>query len=237
MITRDTEILRKVGEHNRISVSVTITTMDSELARKLEPRAPRPDLRMEAVRQLNLAGVSTGVNCAPVLPEITDRPRDLEALVKAASEAGAKFIHPNPLFSQALFGGGVFAISRRAVPCSGGFLPEAIRRSCFPAERIRGAIVAIDGGIPQKIRDCRPATTQRNSIGCRSGADEVVLREIAGRGRPALHKPNLASAYNGCSHMSIPAQTPPRRRFTDSGRQFWHRVTEGLRSKPALVAV
>ncbi len=98
MITRDTEILRKVGEHNRISVSVTITTMDSELARKLEPRAPRPDLRMEAVRQLNLAGVSTGVNCAPVLPEITDRPRDLEALVKAASEAGAKFIHPNPLF-------------------------------------------------------------------------------------------------------------------------------------------
>jgi len=98
MITRDTEILRKVGEHNRISVSVTITTMDAELARKLEPRAPRPDLRMEAVRQLNLAGVSAGVNCAPVLPEITDRPRDLEALVKAASEAGAKFIHPNPLF-------------------------------------------------------------------------------------------------------------------------------------------
>jgi DNA repair photolyase len=98
MITRDTEILRRVGEHNRISVSVTVTTMDVELARKLEPRAPRPDLRMEAVRQLNLAGVYAGVNCAPVLPEITDRPRDLEALVKAASAAGAKYIFPNPLF-------------------------------------------------------------------------------------------------------------------------------------------
>jgi DNA repair photolyase len=98
MITRDTEILRRVGEHNRISVSVTVTTMNTELARKLEPRAPRPDLRMEAVRQLNLAGVYTGVNCAPVLPEITDRPRDLEALVKAASEVGAKYIFPNPLF-------------------------------------------------------------------------------------------------------------------------------------------
>ena len=98
MVTRDTEILRQVGEHNQISVSMTVTTMDAELARKLEPRAPRPDLRLEAVRQLNLAGVYTGVNCAPVLPEITDRPRDLEALVKAASEAGAKHIFPNPLF-------------------------------------------------------------------------------------------------------------------------------------------
>jgi DNA repair photolyase len=98
MVTRDAEILRRIGEHNRVSVSITVTTLDTELARKLEPRAPRPDLRLEAVRQLNLAGVSAGVNCAPVMPEITDRPRDLEALVKAASEAGAKYIFANPLF-------------------------------------------------------------------------------------------------------------------------------------------
>jgi DNA repair photolyase len=98
MVTRDTEILRRVGEHNRIRVNMTVTTVDAELARKLEPRAPRPDLRLEAVRQLNLAGVDAGVICAPVLPEITDRPRDLEALVKAASEAGAKHIFANPLF-------------------------------------------------------------------------------------------------------------------------------------------
>jgi len=98
MVTRDAEILRRVGERNRVFVNVTVTTVDVELARKLEPRAPRPDLRLEAVRQLNLAGVDAGVICAPVLPEITDRPRDLEALVKAASEAGAKYIFANPLF-------------------------------------------------------------------------------------------------------------------------------------------
>jgi len=98
LVTRDTEILRHVGEHNRICVNMTVTTVDAELARKLEPRAPRPDLRLEAVRQLNLAGVDAGVICAPVLPEITDRPRDLEALVKAASEAGTKWIFANPLF-------------------------------------------------------------------------------------------------------------------------------------------
>src|SRR5580700_10974252 len=98
LVTRDAEILRRIGEHNRISVNMTVTTVDAELARKLEPRAPRPDLRLEAVRQLNLAGVDAGVICAPVLPEITDRPRDLEALVKAAGEAGAKWIFANPLF-------------------------------------------------------------------------------------------------------------------------------------------
>ncbi len=98
LVTRDADILRQVGEHNRIFVNVTVTTVDAELARKLEPRAPRPDLRLEAVRQLNLAGVDAGVICAPVLPEITDRPGDLEALVKAASEAGAKYIFANPLF-------------------------------------------------------------------------------------------------------------------------------------------
>ncbi|MGA7565924.1 MAG: radical SAM protein [Terriglobales bacterium] len=98
LVTRDAEILRRIGERNRIFVNVTVTTVDVELARKLEPRAPRPDLRLEAVRQLNLAGVDAGVICAPVLPEITDRPSDLEALVKAASEAAAKYIFANPLF-------------------------------------------------------------------------------------------------------------------------------------------
>ncbi|MFZ0686967.1 MAG: radical SAM protein [Terriglobales bacterium] len=98
LVTRDAEILRRLSEHNRVFVNMTVTTVDVELARKLEPRAPRPDLRLEAVRQLNLAGVDAGVICAPVLPEITDHARDLEALVKAASEAGAKYVFGNPLF-------------------------------------------------------------------------------------------------------------------------------------------
>ncbi|MFZ3265284.1 MAG: radical SAM protein [Terriglobales bacterium] len=98
LVTRDAELLRQLAENNRLFVNITVTTVDVELARKLEPRAPRPDLRLEAVRQLNLAGVDAGVICAPVLPEITDAPRDLEALVKAARDAGAKYIYANPLF-------------------------------------------------------------------------------------------------------------------------------------------
>src|SRR6201997_5003868 len=98
LVLRDAELLREIGRHNRVFVNLTVTTVNTELARILEPRAPRPDLRLEAVRQLNLAGVPTGVICAPVLPGITESPRDLEALVEAAARAGAKSIFANPLF-------------------------------------------------------------------------------------------------------------------------------------------
>jgi DNA repair photolyase len=98
LLLRDIDVLLRVSEHNRLFVNITITTLDVHLARILEPRAPRPDLRLDAVRQLNQSGVHAGVICAPVLPEITDRARDLEDLVRATAEAGGKYIYANPLF-------------------------------------------------------------------------------------------------------------------------------------------
>jgi DNA repair photolyase len=98
LVLRDAGLLRCVAEHNQLFVNITITTLDVELARMLEPRAPRPDLRMDAMKQLNLAGVPAGVICAPVVPGITDAPKDLELLVKSAAESGARHIYANPLF-------------------------------------------------------------------------------------------------------------------------------------------
>jgi DNA repair photolyase len=98
LILRDTELLRELSKRNQLFVNITITTMNADLARILEPRAPRPDLRMEAVRELNAAGVAAGVICAPVLPGITDLGRDLEVLVRTTAEAGGKYIFANPLF-------------------------------------------------------------------------------------------------------------------------------------------
>ncbi len=98
LVLRDIDVLQRIAENNQIFVNVTITTLNVDLARILEPRAPRPDLRMETVRKLNLEGVNAGVICAPVIPGITDSPRDLEALVRATAEAGGKYIYANPLF-------------------------------------------------------------------------------------------------------------------------------------------
>src|SRR5437868_2414 len=98
LVLRDTDVLREIAKHNQLFVNLTITTLKTDLARILEPRAPRPDLRLDAVRQLNQAGVHAGVICAPVVPGITDSPRDLEDLVRATAEAGGKHIYANPLF-------------------------------------------------------------------------------------------------------------------------------------------
>jgi DNA repair photolyase len=98
LVLRDTEILQQIAKNNRLFVNITITTLKADLARILEPRAPRPDLRLEAMQKLNQAGVAAGVICAPVLPGITDSPRDLEALVRATAKAGGKYVSANSLF-------------------------------------------------------------------------------------------------------------------------------------------
>src|SRR6185503_12957352 len=68
LILRDLDLLKEVSRNHRLFVNLTITTLNVDLARILEPRAPRPDLRMEAVRKLNQAGIAAGVSCSPVIP-------------------------------------------------------------------------------------------------------------------------------------------------------------------------
>ena len=98
LIERDLELLQQVAQSNRLSVHVTITTLNTDLARILEPRAPRPDLRMDAVRALVKAGLRVGISCSPVIPGITDSPKDLESLIQTAADAGADYVFANPLF-------------------------------------------------------------------------------------------------------------------------------------------
>jgi len=98
LILRDVEFLQQVARSNKLFVNLTITTLNADLSRIIEPRAPRPDLRLDAMRRLNEAGVNAGVICAPVLPGITDAPRDLEALVRTVAEAGGKYVFANSLF-------------------------------------------------------------------------------------------------------------------------------------------
>ena len=79
LVVRDLELLQAVAKTNRLSIHITVTTLDVDLARILEPRAPRPDLRLDAVARSRQAGLRAGVSCSPVVPGITDAPEDLEA--------------------------------------------------------------------------------------------------------------------------------------------------------------
>jgi DNA repair photolyase len=100
LVSRDAALIRALIPGNEIRVTLTVTTMDRDLARLTEPFAPRPDLRMQAVRDLAAAGVPVGVIANPVLPLITDSEENLEAVARAAKDAGADQFGANVLFLQ-----------------------------------------------------------------------------------------------------------------------------------------
>jgi len=97
-IVRDIDVLQRIAERSNLGIDITITTLRARLTRLLEPRAPRPDLRLAAVKQLREAGLSVGVSASPLIPGITDREGDLEAVAEAAREAGAQWFFSGVLF-------------------------------------------------------------------------------------------------------------------------------------------
>jgi len=97
-IVRYIDVLKRIAERSELSLNITITTLRTRLARLLEPRAPRPDLRLAAVRQLHEAGLRVGVSASPLIPGITDRDGDLEEVAAAAKDAGAEWFFSGVLF-------------------------------------------------------------------------------------------------------------------------------------------
>lgn len=97
-IVRDLELLRRIATRSELQINITVTTLRNRLARLLETRAPRPDLRLEALRRLREAGLSAGVFAMPVLPGLTDAEEDLDRLAHAARDAGALWFGASVLF-------------------------------------------------------------------------------------------------------------------------------------------
>ena len=88
LVTRDLDVLGELARYNCISVHLSVTTLNTELGGKLEPRASRPQARLRAIRELTSAGIPVGVMVAPVIPGLTDH--ELPAILEAAAAAGAR---------------------------------------------------------------------------------------------------------------------------------------------------
>jgi DNA repair photolyase len=98
MIVRDVDVLRAAAARADVSVSFSIPTLDPEVWRKTEPGTAPPEQRLRALRTLIDAGIKAVVGMAPILPGISDRPEQLEAVVRAAREAGATGVWANLLY-------------------------------------------------------------------------------------------------------------------------------------------
>jgi DNA repair photolyase len=89
LVARDADVLQELARHDAVSVSLSLTSLDPELARKLEPRAAQPKARLWTVEQLARAGVPVGVNLGPIIPGLNEH--EIPALVAAAADAGARW--------------------------------------------------------------------------------------------------------------------------------------------------
>jgi len=91
LVTRDVDILLNLAAHNAVAVNVSVTSLDSNLQRVLEPRTSSPQARLDAIRQLRSAGIPTGVMVAPIIPGLTyhEVPRILDACAKAGAQFAA----------------------------------------------------------------------------------------------------------------------------------------------------
>ena len=89
MIVRDVDVLTSLARRANLRITVSIPTIDDEVWRKTEPGTAHPRQRLRAIEKLTAAGLDVGVGMAPILPGLSDRPDRIEAVVKAAREAGA----------------------------------------------------------------------------------------------------------------------------------------------------
>jgi DNA repair photolyase len=89
LVTRDVDLLRELARYQAAAVFLSITTLDSGLAQKMEPRASHPNRRLAAIESLTQSEIPTGVMVAPVIPGLTDH--EMPAILRAASQAGAQY--------------------------------------------------------------------------------------------------------------------------------------------------
>jgi DNA repair photolyase len=98
MIVRDLDVLVDAAKRAEVGIVFSVPTLDEDVWRRTEPGTPPPQRRLDAVRLLVDAGIKAGVGMAPILPGISDRPDQLERVVRAAREAGATSIWANVLY-------------------------------------------------------------------------------------------------------------------------------------------
>jgi DNA repair photolyase len=174
LVTRDIDVLGDLARHSAAMVFVSLTSLNAELVRKLEPRASHPQARLEAMRQLAKAGIPVGIMVAPVIPALTDH--EIPTVLAAAADAGATCAG--------------FTMLR--LPYGVSELFEQWLERHFPAkkDKVLGRIRETRGG---KLNDARYGSRMRGEgIFAKTIRDVFVLaRRKAGIGE---HAPNLSTA-------------------------------------------
>lgn len=172
LIERDIDLLVEIARRNTLVVHVTITTPDAKLARLLEPRAPRPDLRFQAVKRLREAGIVAGVFGSPLLPGITDNEEALNEMARRAAAVGASFFAAHPLFLKPCSRPTYLSFVREHFPSLEADYAERFATADFAGKEYR-----------ERLARMVDAVCRRHGLGKRS-SDALLTRNEDGIRRP-----------------------------------------------------
>lgn len=167
LVTRDLDLLGQLATHHAAMVHLSINSLDSELARKLEPRAASPRQRLAAIEALAGAGIPVGVLVAPVIPALNDH--EIPAVLQAAKDAGAGWA-----------GTEILRLPLTVAPLFEQWLQQAVPEK---KEKVLGRIRAIRGG---RLNDPR--------FGTRMSGEGIFAEQISRMFQVACHKAGLGEA-------------------------------------------
>jgi DNA repair photolyase len=148
-IVRDIDLLKQIAAKSALTINITITTLRPRLARLLEPRAPRPDLRVAAVKQLREAGLNVGISASPLLPGINEG--ELEAIAEAARAAGAQWFFSGVLFLMPSSAKQFLPFIREKFPKLAQQYEQWYAKNAYPPEEFREKITERVRMIRQKF--------------------------------------------------------------------------------------
>ena len=177
LVTRDIDVLRRINRISSLSVHLSLITLDRELARRLEPRAPRPKPACAPSLGCARTIIETGINVMPVLPAITDHPDQLERLVQTVA-ANESILRQRLRAASALLG----ACSLPAVHRAGSF------RISQSGTTRRTRMIITSARLQHRARETMRAlcgsTAWRTDTSSRSGRSEAALRDTRSNASP-----------------------------------------------------
>jgi DNA repair photolyase len=174
LIVRDLDLLKEINQRSRLSVNLSLITVRRNLQRMLEPRAPRPSLRLRALQEMSAAGIRCNLLMMPMIPGLTDDPSAIESVIRAGRRAGAAGIWWRSLFLKP-------AAAKRFIPFIRANYPDGRERINLFYERATYAPTAYDEylrGIFDRLRR-------------KYGYDPAAVRgeEMGGQETPSPKKP------------------------------------------------
>jgi DNA repair photolyase len=197
LIARDLRYLCQIAGNNELTIHMTITTPDAALARLLEPRAPRPDIRFATVRRLREAGLRVGVMCAPLLPGITDTGPALNRMAELSRQARACFLHANPLFLKPCSKETYLAFVREHFPALEPMYRTRYEDSAF-----------VPKAYAERCRDLLRAACRKHGLGQRSPSalsDDMLSRNI---GIPPSMREPESQLFPASALAGVPRKPP-----------------------------